>query len=482
MDKKMTENAFFNIIYKLLNVLFPLITSAYVSRVLLAEGIGKVEYARNLSTIFVFIAALGIPAYGTKIIASSSISSDKESVNKNFSELLLMLIMSSVVCFTIYISIVMLVDKYSQDSSLYLATGIQILLVSSNIDWLYQGKEIYKYITYRSFVVKVCSIICIIIFVKTKDDYIIYALITSIAIAGNNIFNLIHSRKYVKFTLKGLSLSKHLAPIIFLLLSTIAGELYSKIDVLMIGHYCSENNVGYYSNALKAVNTVLTAVTAITAVYLPRLSLLAKENRNKFSDLAHEGLKILTFITIPCSIGIILVSDTFVFTMFGKDFSPASMVLCILSPLIIIKGIGDLINYQVVISVGKEKYFLITTVSAAVINIIMNYILIPVYQQNGAAIASVVSELIVNSGMLFFSSKIINLKLDVKFLISTVFASVILGVSVFLVRLIVEQQILQLILCILIGGIVYIVVSIFLKNPLLIILLGKIKERLKRGG
>lgn len=473
MDKKMAENALFNIFYKLLNVLFPLITSAYVSRILLSEGIGRVDYARNLATIFVFIAALGIPAYGTKVIASSSRFSNQEDVNKSFSELLIMLAISSSICFLIYVVLVAVVDKYSKEFLLYLATGLQILLVSINIDWLYQGKEAYKYITYRSFIVKICSIICILIFVRTKDDYIIYALITTLAIAGNNAFNIFHARKFAKFTTKGLNISRHLVPVVILLLSTIAGELYSKVDILMIGHFCSENNVGYYSNSIKVINTVLTAVTAITAVYLPRLSSLAADNKERFAELAREGLDIILFITIPCCTGLILVSDSFVCLIFGENFANASKALSILCPLIIIKGVGDLINYQVIISVGREKYFLITTTLAAIINILLNYYLIPLYQQNGAAIASVISELVVNVGMLFISSKIISLKFNYKYIITILVATLCMVFSVLIITHYIKQIAIQLVLCIVIGGGIYVAINLLLKNPLLIKMIKK---------
>lgn len=476
MDKKLAENAFFNIIYKLLNVLFPLITSAYISRVLLADGVGKVEYARNLATIFVFIAALGIPAYGTKVIASLGDCDDQKKIDKNFSELLSMLIVSSTICFLIYLSIVLSVPKFSNEIVLYLATGLQIILVSINIDWLYQGKEIYKYITLRSFVVKACSLLCTIFFVKTKNDYIIYAFITSLAIAGNNIFNIIHSKKYVRFTIRELNISSHLTPVIILLLSTISGELYGKIDILMLGHFCTEINVGYYSNAMKVINTILTAITAITAVFLPRLSLLANVNRQKFSELAREGVKIISFITLPCCVGLALVSKSFVVMMFGEDFLGASSALCILCPLIIIKGIGDLLNYQVIISVGKEKYFLVTTTVAALINVIINYILIPVYQQNGAAFASVVSEIIVNGGMLFVSIKIISLRLDMCFLRTLLVSTSIMAGSVYGIQHIIFDTVPQLIISIITGCIIYLFVNYSLKNSLLYDMAKKIKN------
>ena len=60
------------------------------------------------------------------------------------------------------------------------------------MDWFYQGREEFKYIAIRSFVVKLLSLVAIFVFVKEEQDYIIYALISCLAIGGNNIYNIIN--------------------------------------------------------------------------------------------------------------------------------------------------------------------------------------------------------------------------------------------------------------------------------------------------
>ena len=86
--KSLFKNSIYNVLYKGLNVLFPLITTMYVSRVLLADGIGRVSSAKNLATYFVLIAALGMPTYGTKRIAESH--DDEDKLSKVFTELFIM--------------------------------------------------------------------------------------------------------------------------------------------------------------------------------------------------------------------------------------------------------------------------------------------------------------------------------------------------------------------------------------------------------
>lgn len=480
MNSSLIKNAIFNTIYKLMNVLFPLVSSAYLSRILLPEGIGRVSYAQSFASIFVILASLGIPTYGIKTIASLKNNDDQKSLSKNYSGLLIIIMTSTLFFSLIYLSLVFVVDNLRDNFLLYLATGLQVLMVALNVDWLYQGMECYKFITVRSFFVKLFSLICIVVFVRERSDYIIYALLTSIAVAGNNIFNIVYSKKYVSFSLKEAVIKKHIKPAFILLFSTLAIELYSKIDVLMLGVYSNESNIGYYTNSIKVINSALVAITAVTAVFLPRLSKLYTENREEFNKLVNLGLRVILFFVLPCIAGLVTISDDFVITMFGDAFIDASVVIRILSPLILIKGVGDLINYQVIISAGKEKYFLITNTTAALINIVLNYILIPKYEQNGAAIASLISELVVNTGMLLVTSKIVHLKIKWAYIFKLIISTVLMVIVVKTFSIIYSDLsvIYRLIIEVAVGIAVYFAVNIILKNEILMSLKSSIRNKL----
>lgn len=477
MDRSLVKNAVFNIAYKLMNVLFPLITSAYVSRVLLSDRIGKVAYAQTIASIFVIVAALGLPAYGIKVIASLKNKGDEEARNKIFSELWLILIASTLICCIVYISLVFTIPVFYENRVLFFVAGIQIVLVSCNVDWLYQGLEDYGYIAIRSFAVKLVSLACIFVFVRNRDDYIIYALITSLAVAGNNIWNVLHSRKYVRFTLNNISIRKHLKPVVILLLSTLAIELYSKVDITMLGIMCEDRNVGYYSNAIKVINAIVTALTAITTVFLPRLSKHILDDKGKYDVLVNQGVKILICLSVPCCIGLIIVANDFAVTMFGEGFFRTGNSLKILAPLLIIKGVGDLLNYQVIISAGKEKYFLITNFSAAISNLILNYLFIPIYQEMGAAIASVISELVVNVGMFFVSRSIVRVKLSHDFMITELISLIVMTVGVYIVNSMSLGVGIRLLLSIGTGILLYFILNLLLKNDIFLMIINGIRNR-----
>ena len=187
-----SSNAIYNVLYKLLNVLFPLVSIAIISRVLQPTGVGKVSSAQNIVTYFSFIAPLGLAFYGTREVAKHN----GTKLNVLFSELILINGISTSICTIAYYVMIFTLPYFAGERILYSVTGLAIVLNYINVDWFYQGKEEYKYIALRSSIVKLVMLLCIIIFIHKGEDYIKYAFITCLATAGNYFFNIIQLKKY----------------------------------------------------------------------------------------------------------------------------------------------------------------------------------------------------------------------------------------------------------------------------------------------
>lgn len=471
-EKSLAKNAIFNIIYKVLNIVFPLISSTYIARVILPTGVGTVAYVQNIVSYFTMFAALGIPSYGIRIISQKR--DNPSEMAKAFTELLIINFISTSICLLAYIVLVSAVFKDHID--LYVVCGLEILFNYINIDWLYQGLEEYSYIAVRSSIIKILSICALFLFVTQPDHLFRYAVIVVIATGGNHFFNIVHSRKVVKVCFKGLSFKEHISPIFFLTISVIAAEFYSKIDITMLGSGYSKDVVGYYSNSQKLVNLALTIPTAITAIFLPRMSYYFQQEREKYNELLTLGVRILLFVAVPCCLGIILVADSLVPVLFGEAFMPAAVTIRILAPLILIKGFGDLLCYQVVISSGQEKELISSYILSAVTNVVLNALLIPRFIQNGAAFASVMSELLLNA-ILFWrvSRKIIHVHIERAEILKYIVSYILMFVSVILLPPIQNVYVL-LALQVITGVIVYFAAAVIMKNPLLNMFYKKLKK------
>ena len=362
MKNSLAKNAAFNVLYNVLNVVFPLFSASYLARVLAPEGIGRVSYAQNIVSYFVMIAVLGIPGYGTREIARLKNSPDK--TNKVFSELFLINLISTSLCAVAYYVFISLF--FSEHILLFAILGLELLFNYINIDWFYRGREEYVYIAVRSILIKMISLVLLVLLVRTKQDYIMYALISCLAIGGNYFFNVYHARKSVALVFRGLELGRHMKPILILMLTGVMSSLYSKVDITMLGSISTEEAVGFYSNAHKVVNIVLTLATAITAVFLPRLSFAYQNERVNYEKYLSNGFEIVFFLVIPCWVGLMLVADDLAFALFGEAFAPAAGTIRILAMLVAIKGIGDLLCFQAIISSGREKYLVNSRILAGV--------------------------------------------------------------------------------------------------------------------
>ena len=476
--KSLAKNSIYNVMYKCLNVVFPLITSAYVSRILFAEGIGKVSSAQNIVTYFTILAALGIPTYGIKMIAANGDTREKQS--RIFSELFFINAVSTIICSILYYFMVFTVPFFYERRLLFSVCGLSIVFNIINIDWLYQGKEEYRYIMIRSIIIKVISLLAILFFVKTSDDYVIYALILTLANALNYIFNIVHSKKYVDLIYHNLHFVKHLTPVFTLLAASIAIEIYTLADTTMLTFMKGDKIVGYYTTAMKGVQVVKTLATSVCAVFLPRLSYYYSRNQKElFNKLIEKGFKILAYITIPAFIGIELVAQDAISILYGQNFMESVSTMRILSISIVTVAFSNFIGYQILITIGKEKIMFISTVVGAVVNVILNYFMIPSLEHDGAAIASAITEFSVTIVQCIAIIGVVKVTINKQFVGSLTISCLFMLISVNIIQNIVGITEIRLILSIVLGICTYVIASIIGKNELPSELVDIIKNRIK---
>ena len=462
--------------YTVANILFPFVTSIYVSRILLPVGVGKVASAQNIASYFVTLAALGLPSYGVREFAK--VRDNKAERDKLFTELLLLNIISTTLAVVGFFVLVFINAGFNGEWALYGACGLAIFFNYLNIDWMYKGLEEYGYITGRSLAIKGISLLALFLFVKTRQDYVAYALISSLATGGNYVFNVIYARKFVKIRLSGIKLITHLKPVLLIACIIFLSSIYNKIDVTMLNMMATDESVGYYSYAQKTVNMVLTMANAVTAALLPRLSYYYDNDREGFYRLLDKGFQILCFMTLPLAVGMALVAPQAVEFLYGEAFEPAVLTIRLMCPLILIKGFGDLFCYQLVYSTKSEKIILPASASASVINIITNAALIPTLLQNGAVIASVFSELVTNAVQFIYMKKKVKFTINMKALAKGLISTAVMTLSVYIIMQFKLQNTIGLILEILCGVIAYTAVNLVMKNTLIFEIVHKVKGKI----
>lgn len=478
MQKSLTRNSIYNVIYTVANILFPFLTSVYVSRILLPVGVGKVASAQNIVSYFVTIAALGLPSYGVREFAK--VRDDQCKKNQLFTELLLLNVISTSLSLIGFFILLFVDGGFNGEWTLYFACGVAIFFNYLNIDWMYQGLEEYGYITGRSLAIKTLSFFALLIFVKDRQDYVLYALISSLATGGNYLFNVVHAHKFVELTFSGIQVKRHIKPVFMIACIIFLSSIYHKIDITMLNVMASDEAVGYYSYAQKTVGIVLTMSNAVTAALLPRLSYYYDNDRNGFYKLLNKGFQVLCTMALPFCVGLFLVASQAVKLLYGEAFAPAAFTIRLMCPLILIKGFGDLFCYQLVYSTKSEKVILPASAAASVINIITNAILIPKFLQNGAVVASVISELVTNALQFLYMKKKVGFKLELITAIKATLATTLMTICVWGIMNMHLPNTIDLFAEIICGGVVYLASSIMMKNVFVIEVINKITSASKR--
>lgn len=475
--KSLTQNAFYNIIYKCTNLIFSLVSTAYASRILLVEGVGKVSSAQNIVSYFTILAALGIPTYGIKIIAANR--GNFEKLNYRFSELFCINAVSTIICVIVYYVMIASIPYFQSRWMLSAVVGIVIISNGINVDWFYQGLEEYAYIMKRSLAVKIGSLIALFIFVKKSDDVIIYALVLTLATCANHIFNIIHTRRYVRFSTNEMYISQHLKPVFALLATVVAIEIYTLVDTTMLTFICGDKVVGYYTISQKCIGVAKTMVASISAIFLPRLSYYyASKELDEFYKLINYGIKVIIFISVPTFLGIVLSANDIIPLFAGAVFSESILTTRILAVSIISVVLSNFFGYQVLVTVGREKEMLYSTIIGAIVNVVLNITLVFKYTYNGVAMASVITEVCVTVYQTLVVRKYIKFTISRGYFASILISSIFMGLMVILCKGIVSDSVMRLGSSAAIGVISYVVMSFVLKNEMAVNLVRMFKNKL----
>lgn len=467
MGKSLYKNSIYFIAYRVINVVYPLITATYVARILGPEGVGRVSIAQTVVIFLTACASLGIPNYGTREVSKLK---DKSKLNKLFTELFILNAVSTIIISILYYIIVHNIPYFRGKTLLYDIEGLILILNIINVDWFFHGVEEFKYITIRSCIVKIISVVCIFIFVKNKGDIYIYALIFALAYAGNYLFNIWHLRNFIRFKFRRIRPIKHLKSVFILAITYISNEIYVTIDTVMIGVIVGDITTGYYSNAMKLIKILINVCAAIGVTLLPRLSRVKNDgDDNRFNSILTQTIKILIWFTAACVVGIWLTADKLIPILFGIEFYPSITIIKILCFLVIFRTFSNLF-LQVCLCVNEDKKTTKIYFWGMILNIFLNLILIPKYEANGAAVASVISELYMLITLWLIAYKYMKIKITSRYYISVLLPLLVMILAIMALNMFNVNIFIALVMDIIFGVFSYIGVSLLLKNDIVVAL------------
>lgn len=433
MGQSIKNNFLLNLSTTITGLLFPLITFPYASRILMADGIGQVQFFQSIIDYVSLFTALGIPLYAVREIAR--IRDNKELRSRTTIEILLLHAILTLVGYIVVFILAKTVAKIEIDASLFFLLSTTLFFNTIGVAWFYQAIEDFKYITLRSLFVRILSLVALFIFVKTKQDLFYYAGILVIGTVGNNIFNFFRLRKYIKLSkgeFKRLNLLRHLIPALKIFILNLVISIYVNLDSVMLGFLKNEESVGYYAAATRLTKAILGIVSSLGAVLLPRFSnMITNGQKEEFQLLANKAASFTIALSLPMSVGLIFMAAPIIHIFCGNGFEPSILTLKLVAPIVLFIGLSGIIGMQILYPQGREKYVIISTMVGACINLLINYLLIPQYGQYGAALGTVIAEFMVTVIMILLGRKYLPInilsKQNLHYLIGSIVISILLA-------------------------------------------------------
>ena len=189
-----------------------------------------------------------------------------------------------------------------------------------------------------------------------------------------------------------------------LVLSSISIMIYMRIDQIMLGEIVGAEAVGIYSAALRISEVWYIIPIIIVASIFPMIIKSKKNNEALYKNRIQNLLNFMTTLAVVIAVSVTLIANLLIVTLYGKQYDNAAQILIIhiwACPFIFAGVVGS--SWYLVENLQRLIFY--RTATGAILNIILNFILIPIYGPSGAAFATVISQVLASYILDAFSTK-----------------------------------------------------------------------------
>lgn len=407
------KNYIYNLIYQVMTLITPFITTPYISRVLGADGTGIQSYTNSVVQYFTILAALGTASYGQREIARHR--DDIKTRSRLFWEIEVLCMATTAACLIIWLFVIGFAREYRL---YYVVLTMTLLAVAFDISWFFGGLEQYSLIVLRNTAVKLVGIAMLFLFIRKKEDLLLYVALTAATGLLGNISMWGYLKGQVeKPVLKELCPMWHLKEMLVYFIPTIATSVYTILDKTMLGWFSGENKSqnGYYEYATGFVNMAKILIMSFNAVMSARMSYLFGNGRmEEIHERIRDSLDFVLLMAMPIMLGLAGIAAQFIPWFLGNGYLPVTFLMYVCSPLVLVVGLSDCIGSQILTPSGKRAQSGKVIVAGAAVNACLNFLLIPHFAASGAAAASVAVECFITSLYLWLGRDFIKPKMLVR--------------------------------------------------------------------
>ena len=388
------------------NYVFPLITLPYLVRVLGPAKYGLVNFASA------FVAYFGILTdYGFNLSATRDLSvciKDEKKVSTIFSSVLMIKLAIYLISIFLFVAIINIFPQFQDHPLLYIISFAGVMGSTIFPIWLFQAYEKMYFILFINVAVRTIFTISIFIMISSENDFLLFALLSSIANLVVGLTGLIFavSRLKVKLIFPGINeIKQQVSNGWNLFLSTLWINLYTTSNIFILGLFARPDIVGYFAAADKIRMAFQGILSPVTQSVFPYVNKLLSESYDKFVNFNKKLLRITSLTGLLISTFLFVFASTISDLILGHEYQRSILILKIIAWLPFIIIISNVLGIQTMIPLKKQKVFSTILFAAAVINILISLFLVPAYFEIGTSISLLITEIFVSSAFYIFVKK-----------------------------------------------------------------------------
>lgn len=464
--KSLKMNIFLNLLKTIFTTFFPLVSFKYVSSVLEKSGIGIINFSNSIVQYFSIIAALGVSTYAIR--ECTKVRDDRKQLNELSCELFTINVISTVVSYVCLIIVVLIIPKIFAYRSIVFILSVNIVCTTIGVEWVNIVQEDFLYITVRTIALQVVSLLLTFIFVRSADDYIIYAIITTSTSFFISILNWFYSKRYVNLKLVFTrALAKHVKPVLIIFSMNVAITIYVTSDITILGFFKGDAEVGAYTVATKVYSCLKVMLASVVSATIPRLSYVIEKDKEEYLNRLKDVISVSLLLCIPIIVGVFILPEFLIRTISTEAYFESKTALQLLGLAVLPTLFSTIINNNILLAQRRESFILFSACMGGVVNIVLNLIFIPLMGMNAAAATTLFAESLVFLISVFQARKTL-IRLNVRLLCLDLFKVILgsLGIIILdrLYFLITDETYFSSIIFVIISAIMYFTLEIVLKQ------------------
>lgn len=480
-DVSITINFIMRMLRILIGGVFTFFLLKFSTNIFSPVEIGEIDYANTIILYISSIASLGINNYGIR--ETALVSNNKERLSYSTIELLLIIFITTLIGYVVLFLMIYGFGFFSNIKTLLLIMSINILLMNLGINWFYIGIEEQTFITIRFVIVRFVVAILLLLLVHDENDFILYVILYTSIEGGMGILNILFLPKRINFRIdfRKLDLRRHIRPLLTIFVGSISIIIYNQLNIVMLSSYYPDR-VAFFSIPNQVIYFIIVLVTLLVPVLMPKVVQAINQRDydvvDKYSVLS---LQYILFFALPIICYIMAMSKDITLMLSSESFLDAQEPFRYFSLTILLVAVNNFFGLQILYSYNKEKIYSLVIFITLLINIILNFLFIPIYRENGVVISAIFSELLKALLLYFYCRRFITSINLFSFRFFKYFiASLIMLAPIYRVSTLDLTYTMSISLSFFIGGLSYLLTLYLLKEELVLLCVKKISYFIKR--